>query len=150
MKIKKITLNNRKKSFEILTRQGVFEFPFSRLKYPHKVSGVFVDKELGREAFTVLYPLQKAQTIHMDQVLEYNQDQGYLREMLLYKLSLEAQKALKKFKTSRREIIRRLGTSPAQFYRLLDQTYYHKTIDQMVKLLSALDYRVDVVLKRAA
>lgn len=71
-----------------------------------------------------------------------------MRELLLYKLTLKAQKMLAVSRASRREVMRRMKTSPTQFYRLIDQTNYRKTIDQMIKLLSALDCSVDLVLKR--
>ena len=45
----------------------------------------------------------------------------------------------------KREIIRRLGTSATQFYRLLDQTNYRKSLDQPLSLLQALDCDVDFV-----
>jgi len=48
---------------------------------------------------------------------------------------------------SRREIIRWLGTSAAQFYRLLDQTNYRKSIDQLLSLLHVLDCDVDLVVR---
>jgi len=48
---------------------------------------------------------------------------------------------------SRREIIRRLGTSATQFYRLLDQTNYRKSIDQLLSLLHVLDCDVDLVVR---
>jgi hypothetical protein len=48
---------------------------------------------------------------------------------------------------SRREIIRRLGTSPAQFYRLLDPTNYGKSIDALLSLLQVLDCEVELVVK---
>jgi hypothetical protein len=47
----------------------------------------------------------------------------------------------------RREIIRRLGTSPAQLYRLLDQTNYRKSVDQLLRLLQVLDCDVDLVVR---
>lgn len=52
---------------------------------------------------------------------------------------------------SKREIIRRLGTSAAQLYRLPDQTHYSKSIDQMVSLLQVLgcDVRFVVSAKTA-
>ena len=37
-----------------------------------------------------------------------------------------------------------METSPTQFYRLMDQTNTHKTIDQMVKLLAALECSVEI------
>jgi len=86
-------------------------------------------------------------TVHIEQVLEYNQDPGYLRDALLYKLTLEAQKRVKVGSLSRREIIRRLGTSPAQFYRLLDQTNYRKSIDKLLSLLRILDCEIDLVVR---
>ncbi|MBI2369746.1 MAG: hypothetical protein HYV08_05825 [Deltaproteobacteria bacterium] len=58
----------------------------------------------------------------MEQVLEYNRDPNYLRDLLLYRLTLEAQRRINASPPSKREIIRRLGTSAAQLYRLLDQT----------------------------
>ena len=63
-------------------------------------------------------------TVHVEQVLEYNQDPTYLRDLLLYRLTLEAQKRVAESPLSKREIVRRLGTSAAQLYRLLDQTNY--------------------------
>jgi hypothetical protein len=48
---------------------------------------------------------------------------------------------------SKREIVRRLGTSAAQLYRLLDQTNYRKSVDHMLLLLSVLDCEVDLVVR---
>ena len=111
------------------------------------VDEVSVDKELGREAFVYVLKSGAEGTIHIDQVLEYNQDPGYLRDLLLYKLTLEAQKRVEESALSKREIIRRLGTSAAQFYRLVDQTNYRKSVDQVLNLLHVLDCDVDLVVK---
>jgi len=43
-----------------------------------------------------------------------------------------------------------MGTTPTQLYRLLDQKNVNKTIDQMVKLLAALDCPVDLIFGEAA
>jgi len=45
------------------------------------------------------------------------------------------------------EIIRRLGTSATQFYRLMDQTNYRKSVDQLVSLLQILYCDVDLVVR---
>jgi len=71
-----------------------------------------------------------------------------MRDLLLYKLTLAAQDRVKKSALSKRELIRRLGTSPAQFYRLLDQTNYKKSMDQLMVLFHILDYEVDLVIKK--
>jgi hypothetical protein len=83
----------------------------------------------------------------MEQVLEYHGDPAYLRDLLLYKLTIEAGERLASCGLSRREIIRRLGTSPAQFYRLLDATNRRKSVDKMLLLLGALDCEVDLVVR---
>ena len=44
--------------------------------------------------------------------------------------------------------LRRQGTSPTQLYRLLDQTNYRKSVDQMLQLLQVLD--CDVQPRRAS
>jgi hypothetical protein len=85
--------------------------------------------------------------VHVDQVLEYNGDPAYMRDLLLYKLTLEAQRLVADSPLSKREIIRRLGTSPAQFYRLLDQTNYHKSVDKMLILLYVLDCEIDLCVR---
>lgn len=46
----------------------------------------------------------------------------------------------------KRELIRRLGTSATQFHRLLDQSNYSKSIDQLLRLLNVLDLDVDFVI----
>lgn len=66
----------------------------------------------------------------------------------LYNLTLTAQERVANSPLSKRELIRRLDTSPAQFYRLLDQTNYKKTIDQLMTLLHILDYEVEIVVKK--
>jgi len=48
----------------------------------------------------------------------------------------------------RREIIRRLGTSASQFYRLLDQTNYKKSVDQVLALLNVLGCEVHCSVNR--
>jgi hypothetical protein len=83
----------------------------------------------------------------VDSVLEYNLDPFHLRDLLLYKLTLEAQKRVAASPLSRREIIRRLRTSAAQFYRLLDPTNYRKSVDQVLSLLHVLDCDVDLVVR---
>jgi hypothetical protein len=78
----------------------------------------------------------------------YNQDPGHLRDLLLYRLTLEAQKCIATTTLPKREIVRRLGTSPSQLYRLVDQTNYRKSVDQMLRLLQVLNCDVEFVVRR--
>ena len=151
MKIRSVKANNRKKAFEVRTHSKSLSFPYIKVE-PRPtaidpVDHVTVDRELAREGFTYVLKSGEEGTVHVEQVLAYNQDPGYLRDLLLYRLTLEAQKRVEASALSKREIIRRLGTSAAQFYRLLDQTNYRKSVDQVLNLLHVLDCDVDLVVK---
>jgi hypothetical protein len=111
------------------------------------VARVFVDREVGQEGFTYVLESGHTGTVHVEQVLEYNQDPSHMRDLLLYRLTLAAQKRMEASPLSKREIIRRLGTSAAQLYRLLDQTNYRKSVDQVLALLQVLDCDVDLVVR---
>ena len=151
MKIRSVTNNNRKKAFEIATAGAKMQFPHAKLQprpsTADPILEVFVDKELANEAVTYVLESGKSGTVHIEQILEYNEDPRYLRDSLLYKLTLEAQKRLEKIPLSKREIIRRLGTSATQFYRLLDQTNYRKSVDQLLLLLQVLDCDVELIVR---
>jgi predicted XRE-type DNA-binding protein len=151
MKIRRVTFNNRKKGFEVKTASRTYWFPYAKLEVKplpdDPIARVAVDADLGREGFTYSLRSGKEGTVHVDQVLEYNQDPAYLRQSLLYDLTLEAQRRVEQSPLSKREIIRRLGTSASQFYRLLDQTNYRKSIGQLISLLRILDYEVEVVVR---
>ena len=114
------------------------------------VTQVRVDDELAREAFVFTLSSGQETTVHVEQVLEYNQDPSYLRDLLLYKLTLEAQRRVIATALSKREIVRRLGTSPAQLYRLLDQTNYRKSVDHLLRLLHVLECDVDLIVRDKA
>ena len=151
MKISSVTYNNRKKAFEVKSGHRSLRFPYSKVQPQPGVADpirqVLIDKELGKEGFTYALESGKEGTVHLEQVLEYNQDPSYLRDALLYKLTIEAQNRLEKVAVSKREIIRRLGTSATQFYRLLDQKNYRKSVDQLLSLLHVLDCDVDLVVR---
>ena len=102
----------------------------------------FPDEELGLEGFTYRLADGSEDTIHLDSVLEYNQDPEYLKHLLLHRLTLEAASAVEVSDLSKRELIRQLGTSASQFYRLLDPTNTTKSVGQMLALLHLLGREV--------
>jgi predicted XRE-type DNA-binding protein len=154
VKIRTVKANNHKKAFEVKTWRCEYDFPYARLDVkPSKdnpVGHVYVDEELGKEAFTYVLKSGQEGTVHIDHVLEYNQDPTYMRDLLLYKLTVEAGKRVKQSGISKRELIRRLGTSPSQFYRILDTGNYRKSIDQVVALLHVLDCEIDLSVRQPA
>ena len=151
MKIRAVTANNRKKAFEVTTSRKTLVLPYTKADPTptpdDKVARVYVDAELAREGFTYALQSGKEGTIHIEQVRDYNQDPHYLRDLLLYRLTLEAQRRVAASPLSKRELIRRLGTSATQFYRFLDQVNYRKSVDQLLALLQVLDCDVDLVVR---
>jgi len=152
VKLRSVSAKNRKRAFEVKVSRGSLSFPYAkadpRPEVRDKVQRVFVDSELGREAISYVLESGKVGSIHSEQILEYNEDPEYMRELLLYRLTIEAQKRVEASPLSKRELIRRLGTSATQLYRLLDQTNVRKSVDQMLKLLFALDCEVNLVVRK--
>ena len=150
MKIRSVRINNRRKAFGVRTSSRRLLLPFAKVDprptASDPVTRVFVDRELGSEGFYVLGSKREG-SVHFDQVLEYNKDPGHLRDASLYNLTVEAQKRVTASALSRRELIRRLGTSATPFYRLLDQTNYRKSVDQLLSLLQILDCDVRLIVR---
>ena len=155
MKIRKVSANNRTNEFTVIIRAGLeYSFPYSKAapkpSARNPIDELYVDRELGNEAFTYVLKSGREGSVHIEQVLEYNEDPKYLADLLTYKLSIEAQKRLEKSELSRRQLAKRLKTSVPQLYRLLDPTNTSKSMNQLVALLHVLDCDVDLVVKGRA
>ena len=153
MKISRVSINNRRKEFSIVTRNGAtFRYPYvetSPQPSPeNRVREVYVDKELGNEAVTYILNSGDEGSIHIEQMLEYNEDPNYMAELLTYKLTLQARKSVEDCGLSRRQIAKQLRTSVPQLYRLLDPANSSKSINQLVALLHVLKCKVDLVVHR--
>ena len=148
MKIRSIKANNHKKVFEVRTYKGAYEFPYAKLDSrptnANPLADFYVDDELGSEAFTYTLASGDEDTIHIDRVLEHNRDPAYMRDLLLYKLTIEAKKRVAESGLSVRNISKMLGTSPTQYYRLLDEDNNRKSMDQMMNLFAVLGCTVDL------
>jgi hypothetical protein len=151
VKILDVIPNNRKKAFAIRTDEGDFDFPYVKLEHKpsanDRVVEAYADEEVGSEAFTYQLASGVEDTVHMDAVLEYNQDPGYLNDVLLHRLTVEAQRAVEESDLGKRELARRLETSASQLYRLLDPTNLDKSVGQMLALLRLLGREVDLVVR---
>ena len=154
MKIICVSVNQRQKALEIETRKGLFRLPFSRLtlkpSVKDKIKTAYVDPELGKSGVTYVLSSGKEDSVHVDAFLDYNRDPDFLRELTLHKLTVEAIRLVEKSGLSKHELTRRLKTSPSQLYRLLDTANYKKSVDEMLRLLAVLGYRVDMKLVKDA
>lgn len=153
MKIKSVVYNNRRREFQVGMGREEYPFPYARLEVApvsgNPVTQAWVDPELGNEAFSYRLKDGSEGTIHADHVLEVNREPGYMASLLLYKLSLEARRVQEASGLSNREVIRRLGTSASQYYRLLDPANSRKSLARLLDLLHLLGCEVEVVVKPA-
>ena len=152
MKIRKVEWNNQKRTFDVTTFSGRhFSLPFAKTDpsptSDNQVHDAYPDPELGKEAFTYVLESGDDGAVHIDHLLAYSEDPAYLARLALHRLTVEAQKRVDESPLTKREIMRRLGTSQAQFYRLLDPTNYRKSMNQLVELLAAVDCEVEMVVK---
>ena len=150
MKVQKVSINNRRKEFSVATHAGtVFTFPYAEAdpgpSSKNRIEKVFVDRELGNEAITYVLDSGDEGSLHIEQILEYNEDPNYMADLLTYKLTLEALNGIENSGLSRRQIAKRLKTSVPQLYRLLDPANTNKSINQLVALLHVLNRKVDLV-----
>lgn len=148
MKVVSVEANGRRRCFEVKTRSNSLVFPYAKAapvpSSRDRVADVWVDPELGREGFTYRLSSGAEGSVHIDAVLEYNQDPSYLAGLALYRLTLEARDRLDASGLSVREVARSLGTSPTQLYRLLDPTNTTKSAHQLLALLYQLGCEVTV------
>lgn len=152
--IEGVEANNRKDAFEVVLSDGrTLSLPYARLEnrptQARRVAEVYSDPELGHQGFTYVLDDGTEESVPVDAVLDYNRDPGYVRDQLVYRLTLEAERRVESSGLSHREIIRRLGTSPTQFYRLLDSAYHGKTLDRLVELLTVVGCEVEIAVKEA-
>jgi hypothetical protein len=154
VKIDSVSHNNHRHSFTVVTQGRKFAFPYAKAEVcpssSDPIRELWIDEEVGREGFMYRLASGVEGFVHIDQVLEYNRDPGYMRKLLLFELSMQAQDAMAASKLRKSEVTRRLGTSAAQLRRLLDQTNTQKSVDSMFALLQVLDREVEVSVRPRA
>lgn len=152
MKIRSVVPNNRRREFEIVVgRNRVLAMPYAKLDPAptpdDRVAHVYVDPELGREALTYELESGAEGSVHLDAVREYNADPDVLQELLVHHLTIEVARRVEEGRLAKRELIRRLGTSATQLYRLLDPSNTRKSIGQLVAILHLLDCDVEIAVR---
>ncbi len=150
MKIKMVAINNRKKSFEIVTSKGnQYSLPFALIDNSptskNKIIDYKIDKETGSESIEYTLENGLCDSIHLDYFLDYNKDYEYIEKKIIYNLTIDCQKAMKESGLSKREVARKLKTSIAQLLRLLDQTNHNKSVNSLIALLTVLGKKIDIL-----
>ena len=151
MKIQNVKPNNHRQAFEVSIGRSAYYYPFALLRVrPSKgnvVKEAFVDQASGGQIFKYVLQTGNEGAVHIDHVLEYNISPARLRTDVLGVLTNEARQRIKSSVLSKRAIVRRLGTSASQLYRLLDPDNHSKSIDRVIDLLEVLECDVEVKIK---
>ena len=151
MKIKNVKLNNHRKAFEVSAGNRTYHYPYFRLRIqPSRgsvIKEVYVDPGSGKQSFTYVLQSGDEGTVHIDHVLDYNHNPVHLRVRVLGELTSEARRRVERSGLSKRELVRRLGTSASQLYRILNQDNHRKSIGRVLDLLEVLECDVDLTVK---
>jgi hypothetical protein len=150
VKIRHVTVDDRRAQLVLTVgAKPSLPIPFAKLAprptSDDRIREAYVDEELGREAVTYVLQSGAEGTVHVDHVLEYNRDPGYLAELTIYKLTFEVLRRVDRSGLTRRQLARRLGTSVARLHRLLDPTDMKKELAQLIALLHGLGCEVEFV-----
>ena len=150
-KIECVEADGRRRCFRVVSGGAERVFPFAKLPVPptpaDPLADVYVDPELGCEAFTYRLRSGAEESIHLDAVREVTLDPDYLQELFVHRLTVEARDGLDESGLGKREVARLLGTSPSQLYRLLDTTNHSKSLGQMLALLHLVDREVRIAVR---
>ena len=97
--MRQVDINNRKARLEITTSAGnMLPFPYAKLDprpTPRdRVCEAFPDAELAKEGVTYVLESGAEGSLHIDDILEYNEDPRQLSEILMHRLTVEARKRI--------------------------------------------------------
>jgi antitoxin HicB len=152
--VKAFRIDARKRRIELTDHAGrTLGIPFARLDPPPQraadIAHIGFDPHVGHHG--VVYRLTDGTegALLWDHCLDYNADPAYVEAALLRQLTAAADEALTTSGLAKREVARRLGTSPTQLYRLLDADNSKKSIGQLLALLHVLGRKAELVIDAA-
>ena len=150
-KFELVTFNNKKKVFHLIYTSGLqVECPYSSLSIGKNVVEAGPDKEVGSHCFYFVLENGYTGCVPFDQPLHIIRHPDYVREEVLYKVTVELQDIIALKKIPKRELARRLKTSVTQVNRLLDQTNYNKDLSRLIEIATIIGYEFKWSLKKAA
>src|SRR6185503_8580093 len=92
--------NNRTRAFDVVIGTQRYSYPFAKADpaptSEDPVKSLEIDRECARHIFNYYLASGKDGWVHSEMVLEYNRDPAFLRDNLLYNLTIQAQEAIEK------------------------------------------------------
>ena len=94
MKIASVKANNRRRAFEVTCAKGEFVFPYEkagpRPGRDDPIVELFIDPELANEGFSYVLASGADGCVLLDWVFDYNEEPGYMRDLLVHNLTVQA------------------------------------------------------------
>ena len=150
-KFKKVEFNNKKKIFRLTYNSNLMvECPYVALGIKEKVIDAGPDKEVGHHSFYFVLENGKKDYVPFDQPLYISNNPDYMRQELMFELTMKIQYMIENAGISKRELARSLKTSVTQINRLLDQTNYNKDLSRLIQIAALLNYDFDWEFKKVA
>lgn len=149
-KFKTVEFNNKKRVFHLQYTSGLqLECPFSAIGLNQKVVEAGPDLEAGGHSFFYVLEDGSKDYVPYDQPLHITQHPEYVKEQALYEMTKLINQFIRKEKISKRELARRLHTSPSQLERLLDPTNHKKELSRLIEIAALLNYEFRWEFKKA-
>ena len=138
-KFKTVEFNNKKRVFILTYTSGlVVECPYSSLGIKNKIVEAGPDKEVGNHSFFFVLENGEKDYVPYDQPLHISNNPDYMRQELMFDLTMKIKQIIETAGISKRELARSLKTSVTQINRLLDQTNYTKDLSRLIQIASLL------------
>lgn len=131
-----IRIKYRGRDLDLNYKKNNLSFNFKNL---HKV---YVDKELGEEAITLLFINGEEDSVPLDAFLEEGKDPDFYKDLCLYEMTLLLIEKFEESEITKSKLAKSLDTSMSQINRLMDTSNKSKTIDQIIKALAVLGHKI--------
>jgi hypothetical protein len=146
--IERVTPNYRKRAFEVEVASGILILPFAKVDPTPSAQDRVWRLDVRNPGYDASFAYElwsgKKGSVQLDAIFDDQEDPALLRRILHDRLMEHVQARLRRSPLSKREICRRLRTSPAQLYRTLHRRKGRKSVDPLLDLLAVLGCEVEV------
>jgi hypothetical protein len=150
-KFRSVQFNNRKKVFHLIYTSGLeVDCPYSAISVKKNVVEAGPDKEVGNHSFYFILEDGYTGYVPYDQPLHIINHPDYVKEEIMWRVTIQLRDVIASKNISKREIARRMNTSVTQINRLLDQTNYNKDLSRLIEMAAIIGYEFDWSLRKAA
>ncbi len=154
MKIGSVRAVPQARYFEVETPRGHLRVPYSRVvprpTGKDRVARVLVENQPGLEGFHFFLSKGRVGWVSIDSVLKEHLDPAHTADLLASQLAAEARKRLAKVPLFHADVCRQLAVSAEQLNSLVEPGKGHRSLRQLLFLVSVLGCQVELRLSNSA